>query len=105
MSATDLNLLKMALAMLKCLVNGRLYINKALFCRKIMLLEMQQYSYLTFFDHRGQRRLKTECAFAKTADSMCFASQFLSEAMRSEVHTSDLMSDCALVSMLDKVTN
>ena len=29
---------------------------------------------------------------------MCFAAQFLGEAMRSEVLMSDLMSDCALVS-------
>ena len=37
--------------------------------------------------------------FVKTADSMRFASRFLSEAMRSEALVSDLMIDCALVSV------
>ena len=38
----------MALAMLKRLDNEQLYIIKAFFCHNIMLLALQQYSYLAF---------------------------------------------------------
>ena len=77
----DKSLLYRALFVLKSLVNEQLYINKGLFCRKIMKLVLQQYSYLAFFAHRAQRKSKMEREFSKTVVSMSVASQFLSAAM------------------------
>ena len=98
MLGNDINLFYTAFNMLKRLDNERLYIIKAFFCCKIMLLALQQYSYLMFFAHRGQRKSNIEREFPTTSDSMSSAEQFLSSAMRRETLFSDAMSCCALAS-------